>query len=322
MLRHRRIWLRRDALQPFIGCGQAEHIATSRRLFNERRVALQDGVAARKGSRYTSQDNETILRLLRQGYKWSAIANALGRPSGDSVWSYYARILRPVYGVHLAPMREKDKEENAGKIWSSTEDDILIAWAANPRSRKLASIARTIRRSPYATANRVMALKPFHRSPPQVAQREPFTTLQILTIVYLRQRSKTEWTELARLFPNRSLNSIKKMYYTSWRKRYGDVASDPREWSEEELSAFLLHRTHSSPTAKRSRNITLREALTVVYFRLRKRSTWAQIADLVPGHSCHTLLQRFSLRWRERYADVAERLPLRVYKTQGRRDPD
>jgi len=121
--------------------------------------------AARYYRRYSAAEDEAILQYRRAGYKWAGIGSKLGR-SAFSVRTYFSRHLKHMEIPDATTASGLHIQTNARKLYTEKEDNLLLAWIANPGDRKIGALARDMGRSTRSTVSRVEEIRSVnHRSP-------------------------------------------------------------------------------------------------------------------------------------------------------------
>ncbi len=202
--------------------------------------------ASRRHKPYTQQEIDSILQLARRGFSWSAIAKEIDRSTSTAVRCFWYANLRSTYGLYTSAFVERSLCENASKRYHESEDRALLLWMVEPTDRRmLAALAKDMGRSLKSMYSRTTYLKPLLHSLDtsyyrlRSRSRPAITPLEAMSVVYLRGRG-IPWTGIANLFPERSLRFLRKGYSVIWRARYSDfVMTDPRTWTEEQLTAAV-----------------------------------------------------------------------------------
>jgi len=202
--------------------------------------------ASRRGKPYSQQEIDSILQLARRGFSWSAIAKEIGRSTPMAVRCFWYANLRSTHGLYTSAFVERGSCENASKRCHESDDRALLAWMVEPTGRRmLAALAKDMGRSITSVYTRTTYLKALlhtfdtSRYRSRSRSRPAITPLEAMSVVYLRGKGMP-WTRIASLFPERSLQFLKNGDSIIWRARYSNfVVTDPRTWTEEELTAAV-----------------------------------------------------------------------------------
>ena len=202
----------------------------------------------RKQRRFTSEENMTIARLWHQGYHLKTIGEMVDR-STKSISVHLSRRLGHLKNLEsFLNAAEQADPQPKGSIFKKEEDDKMLrlkkagmssAGVAKVLGRSRVSVrirlsASLRNRTTLATYEQLKAQKPAKDGR---KRRTAISMQDSATVVYLRLHHSMAWSEIAQMFPDRSLDTLRSMYYGFWRGRWKDVVtSDPRKWDEETLT--------------------------------------------------------------------------------------